>query len=134
MHALWRRGRDIAPLCSAPPFRKESKASFRFLFSLHRTRVQILFSTKRKSSMTLKAIKLFLLAEREGFEPSVSCPTTVFKTVTLNHSVTSPCRYSLRILAFDDTSNDNSFGANTKFILSGSSLLVEGLTGGCSCP
>ena len=33
------------------------------------------------------------LAEREGFEPSVSLPTTVFKTVTINHSVTSPNEY-----------------------------------------
>ena len=29
------------------------------------------------------------LAEREGFEPSVSLPTLVFKTSTINHSVTS---------------------------------------------
>ena len=36
-----------------------------------------------------------LLAEREGFEPSVSCPTLVFKTSTLNHSVISPCDTSL---------------------------------------
>ena len=33
---------------------------------------------------------VYNLAEREGFEPSVSLPTTVFKTVTINHSVTSP--------------------------------------------
>src|SRR5262245_22503590 len=32
----------------------------------------------------------FNLAEREGFEPSVSCPTLVFKTSTLNRSATSP--------------------------------------------
>ena len=30
------------------------------------------------------------MAERRRFELLVSCPTTVFKTVTLNHSVTSP--------------------------------------------
>lgn len=30
------------------------------------------------------------LAERAGFEPAVRCRTTVFKTVTFNHSVTSP--------------------------------------------
>ena len=30
------------------------------------------------------------LAERTGFEPAVACATTVFKTVTFNHSVTSP--------------------------------------------
>ena len=37
------------------------------------------------------------LAERARFELAVSCPTTVFKTVTLNHSVTSPnylCNYT----------------------------------------
>ena len=33
------------------------------------------------------------LAEREGFEPSVSCPTHVFKTCFLNHSNTSPNTY-----------------------------------------
>ena len=31
-----------------------------------------------------------ILAEGEGFEPSVSCPTPVFKTGSLNHSVTLP--------------------------------------------
>ena len=30
------------------------------------------------------------MAEREGFEPSVSCPTAVFKTAALNHSTISP--------------------------------------------
>ena len=34
--------------------------------------------------------RVYILAEREGFEPSVSCPTLVFKTSTINHSVTSP--------------------------------------------
>ena len=34
---------------------------------------------------------VYYLAERERFELSVSLPTTVFKTVTINHSVTSPC-------------------------------------------
>ena len=32
----------------------------------------------------------FFLAERARFELAVSCPTLVFKTSTLNHSVTSP--------------------------------------------
>ena len=36
---------------------------------------------------------VYNLAEREGFEPSVGLPTTVFKTVTINHSVTSPKEY-----------------------------------------
>ena len=31
-------------------------------------------------------------AEREGFEPTVSCPTLVFKTSALNHSAISPNR------------------------------------------
>ena len=30
------------------------------------------------------------MAEREGFEPSVSYPTAVFKTAALNHSTISP--------------------------------------------
>ena len=30
------------------------------------------------------------MAEREGFEPSVSLPTAVFKTAAINHSTTSP--------------------------------------------
>lgn len=33
---------------------------------------------------------IFLLAERERFELSEPFGSTVFKTVTLNHSVTSP--------------------------------------------
>ena len=31
------------------------------------------------------------MAEREGFEPPVSYPTTVFKTAALSHSAISPC-------------------------------------------
>ena len=30
------------------------------------------------------------MAEGEGFEPSVSCPTPVFKTGALNHYATPP--------------------------------------------
>ena len=30
------------------------------------------------------------MAEDEGFEPSVSCPTAVFKTAALNHSTIPP--------------------------------------------
>jgi hypothetical protein len=30
------------------------------------------------------------MAERARFELAVSCPTLVFKTSTINHSVTSP--------------------------------------------
>ena len=30
------------------------------------------------------------MAEREGFEPSVTCATAVFKTAALNHSTISP--------------------------------------------
>ena len=32
------------------------------------------------------------MAEREGFEPPVGCPTTVFKTAALSHSAISPER------------------------------------------
>ena len=32
----------------------------------------------------------FNTAEAEGFEPPVSCPTMVFKTIALNHSATLP--------------------------------------------
>ena len=38
----------------------------------------------------LLAMEVRKLAERTGFEPAVACATTVFKTVTFNHSVTSP--------------------------------------------
>ena len=30
------------------------------------------------------------MAEKEGFEPSESCPSAVFKTAALNHSTISP--------------------------------------------
>lgn len=33
---------------------------------------------------------LFCTAEREGFEPPVGCPTTVFKTAAFDRSATSP--------------------------------------------
>ena len=32
----------------------------------------------------------WLLAEGVGFEPTVACATTVFKTVTIDHSDTPP--------------------------------------------
>ena len=35
------------------------------------------------------------MAEREGFEPPVGCPTTVFKTAALSHSAISPRTFSL---------------------------------------
>jgi hypothetical protein len=41
---------------------------------------------------------VYNLAERERFELSVSLPTTVFKTVTINHSVTSPMQSTWPIL------------------------------------
>jgi hypothetical protein len=31
------------------------------------------------------------VAERVGFEPTVGCPTAVFKTAALNRSAISPC-------------------------------------------
>ena len=34
-----------------------------------------------------------IMAERQGFEPWVSCPTTVFKTVPFDHSGISPNVY-----------------------------------------
>jgi hypothetical protein len=33
---------------------------------------------------------IYKMAEREGFEPSVGCPTAVFKTAAIDHSTTSP--------------------------------------------
>ena len=36
------------------------------------------------------AVAFCMLAEREGFEPPVGCPTTVFKTAAFDHSATSP--------------------------------------------
>ena len=35
-------------------------------------------------------VLIILMAEGVGFEPTVACTTTVFKTVTLNRSVTPP--------------------------------------------
>ena len=37
-------------------------------------------------------INKFIMAEGEGFEPSTSCPVLVFKTSSINHSVTLPSR------------------------------------------
>jgi hypothetical protein len=36
-----------------------------------------------------------LVAEREGFEPPLVLPKTVFKTAAFNHSATSPINYCL---------------------------------------
>lgn len=43
-----------------------------------------------KTPETLTGNCCKLLAEREGFEPSVTCATAVFKTAALNHSTISP--------------------------------------------
>lgn len=42
--------------------------------------------TLRKKPLT----RLFFLAERVGFEPTVGFPTPVFKTGALDHSTTAP--------------------------------------------
>ena len=48
--------------------------------------------SKGVHSATLPSLRsqLFKMAEREGFEPPVGCPTTVFKTAALSHSAISP--------------------------------------------
>jgi len=35
-------------------------------------------------------MRMYLYTEREGFEPSVTCATPVFKTSAINHSATFP--------------------------------------------
>ena len=40
------------------------------------------------------------MAERAGFEPAVSCPTLVFKTSTIYHSVTSPVIFIIAKIIF----------------------------------
>ena len=37
------------------------------------------------------------MAEEEGFEPSESCPSAVFKTAALNHSTILPHGYFLNV-------------------------------------
>ena len=44
---------------------------------------------KRKKPFIYKGLVL-LLAEREGFEPSVPCSTPDFESGTIDHSATSP--------------------------------------------
>ena len=47
------------------------------------------------------------LAEGEGFEPPVSFPTTVFKTVTFGRSVSPPCAKSvIQILSGESRAAD----------------------------
>ena len=60
---------------------------------------------------------VFSSAEREGFEPTVSCPTPVFKTGALNHSAISPNEiyFSIRIDPAQDRSD--------KKVLSGGNLI-----------
>ncbi len=41
------------------------------------------------------------MAERVGFEPTVSCPTPVFKTGAINRSTTSPCGGRCQIRRID---------------------------------
>ena len=44
---------------------------------------------KRKKPLKIKGL-IRLLAEREGFEPSVPCSTPDFESGTIDHSATSP--------------------------------------------
>ena len=44
---------------------------------------------KRKKPLKIKGL-IRLLAEREGFEPSVPCSTPDFESGTFDHSATSP--------------------------------------------
>ncbi len=74
----------------------------------HRNRRRRIYSyySRRRQNNSLKIVPFrhakrppsgsFCMAERARFELAVSCPTTVFKTVTLNHSVTSP--YTIPII------------------------------------
>lgn len=49
-------------------------------------------ATRQKTLAHTGMTNQHFLAERARFELAVSCPTLVFKTSTLNHSVTSPER------------------------------------------
>ncbi len=45
-------------------------------------------------SMPIETTLSWFLAEGEGFEPPVGCPTTVFKTAALNRSANPPIYHS----------------------------------------
>ena len=78
------------PAALAPNGRHTARRGRTARTSAQPTTVNRESKTPGKLSLTGGSNK-YTLAEREGFEPSVSLPTTVFKTVTINHSVTSPC-------------------------------------------
>ena len=56
------------------------------------------------------------MAEKEGFEPSESCPSAVFKTAALNHSTISPrCFYKiLPLLHFYNPGKRKFFNFDTR--------------------
>ena len=46
--------------------------------------------SREPDSASLAPLHLFLLSEREGFEPPETCASAVFKTATIDHSDISP--------------------------------------------
>lgn len=50
---------------------------------------------KEPSRKISKALKLLIVAEWVGFEPTEACTSLVFKTRALNHSTTSPCYFDI---------------------------------------
>ena len=47
---------------------------------------------KNKVMQNPKGFELIKMAEEVGFEPTVGCPTAVFKTAAIGHSATLPHR------------------------------------------
>ena len=50
----------------------------------------LLDSMSINNKCPIKMGHLFVLAENVGFEPTVPCGTTVFKTAAIDHSANSP--------------------------------------------
>ena len=64
-------------------------ASLAFFCFQYAYKSKLLARLKTKKA-SLKASFLYSLAENVGFEPTVPCGTTVFKTAAIDHSANSP--------------------------------------------
>ena len=82
------RGRLALPKCPRSPTKSLRMALF-VSRSSHEPPIKRAFSPSKQKREKSKKCFLLFLAQREGFEPPDSFPSTVFKTAAIDHSTIS---------------------------------------------